>query len=92
MRRSSQMSFGHLISQAAGSASQIATAAASGSVGVSRRVTTDMSSAERGGAVHTLPWRPRPALCSSAVTSVPCGAPPRASSLARSLVESASRR
>ena len=31
--------------------------------------------AARGGAVHARPWRPRPAVCSSAVTSVPCGAP-----------------
>ena len=34
------------------------------------------------------PWRPRPADCSLAVTSVPCGAPAPASSRARSLVES----
>ena len=37
------------------------------------------------------PWRPRPAVCSSAVTSVPWGAPAAASSLARSLVESVTR-
>ena len=29
------------------------------------------------------PWRPRPAVCSSAVTTVPCGAPAAASSRAR---------
>ena len=30
-----------------------------------------------GGAVQVRPWRPRPAVCSAAVTSVPCGAPAR---------------
>ncbi len=39
------------------------------------------------GALQRRPWRPRPALCSSAVTSVPLGAPATASSRARSLVE-----
>ncbi len=38
------------------------------------------------------PWRPWPAVCSAAVTSVPCGAPAAASALARSLVESVRRR
>ena len=39
------------------------------------------------GAVHVRPCRPRPAVCSPAVTSVPCGAPAAASARARSLVE-----
>ena len=38
------------------------------------------------------PWRPRPAYCSAAVTSVPCGAPAAASARARSLVEVVARR
>ena len=33
--------------------------------------------------VQVRPWRPRPALCSAAVTTVPCGAPAAASSRAR---------
>ncbi len=44
-----------------------------------------------GGAVHARPWRPRPAVCSSAVTSVPWGAPASASAFARALVESSTR-
>ena len=39
------------------------------------------------GADQVRPWRPRPAVCSPAVTSVPCGAPAAASSRARSLVD-----
>ena len=63
---------------APGSASQTATAAASGSsLGSSSRSTSDISRALPGGAVQARPWRPRPAVCSSAVTSVPCGAPAR---------------
>ena len=50
------------------------------------------SSARPGGALHVRPWRPRPARCSPAVTSVPCGAPAIASARARSLVESVARR
>ena len=41
-----------------------------------------------GGAAQVRPWRPRPSLCSPAVTTVPCGAPAAASSRARVLVES----
>jgi hypothetical protein len=51
----------------------------------------DSSSALPGGADHVRPWRPRPELCSVAVTIVPPGAPPIASSRARALVESVSR-
>ena len=47
-----------------------------------------MSSARPGGALHVRPWRPRPARCSPAVTSVPCGAPAAASARASVLVES----
>ena len=56
-----------------------------------RATTSDINTADPGGAVHERPWRPRPALCSAAVTSVPCGAPAPASALARALVESISR-
>ena len=54
----------------------------------------DATSAARGpgGAVQARPWRPRPALCVAAVTSVPCGAPASASSRARRFVESVDRR
>ena len=46
----------------------------------------------RRGAVQVRPWRPRPAVCSAAVTTVPCGAPASASSRARVLVESVTRK
>ena len=98
LRPSIHTSLGHLISQRTGAssstASQTATAAASGSsasCASSSRTTSDMSTALPAGAVHERPWRPRPALCSEAVTSVPCGAPAAARSLARALVESVSR-
>ena len=55
------------------------------------RSTRDISSARPGGALHVRPWRPRPARCSPAVTSVPCGAPAAASARAMSLVESVTR-
>ena len=75
-----------------GSASHTATAAASGRALVAARAAPPTSAPPiRGGAVHARPWRPRPAVCSSAVTSVPCGAPASASSLARSFVESVTR-
>ena len=57
-----------------------------------RAATSDISSALPGGARHVRPWRPRPADCSAAVTSVPCGAPAAASSRARSFVEAVVRR
>ncbi len=55
------------------------------------RSTSDISSELPAGAVQRRPWRPRPAVCSSAVTSVPWGAPAIASARARSLVESVRR-
>ena len=87
LRPSIQTSLGHLICASTGSASHTATAAASGSVSLSSRSTADISTAVLGGAHQVRPWRPRPACCSSAVTSVPCGAPAEASTRARSLVE-----
>ena len=57
-----------------------------------RRMSTEHSSARPAGALQVLPWRPRPANCSLAVTTVPCGAPPTASARARSLVESVTRK
>ena len=92
LRPSTSTSLGHLIRQSAGTASATATAAASGSDSGGGRSTTDI---EHGGspaaASQLRPWRPRPAVCSSAVTRVPCGAPAAASALARSLVESTTR-
>ena len=40
-----------------------------------------------GGDAHTRPSRPRPAFCASAITTVPCCAPARASRAASSFVE-----
>ena len=77
---------------AASTASQTATAAASGSSRGAGRSTSEASSELPGGADQRRPWRPRPAVCSEAVTSDPCGAPAAASSRARSLVESVRRR
>ena len=52
----------------------------------------EYSSALPAGAAQARPRRPRPAVCSSAVTTVPPGAPASASSRARSLVESVTRK
>ena len=70
-RPSTRTSFGHLIRQSTGTASATATAAASGSDSLGSRSTSDISTAEPGRAAQVRPWRPRPAVCSSAVTSVP---------------------
>ncbi len=91
-RAPSTMSFGHLICACSPATSQTASAASSGSSGGGERSTSDISSALPAGADQRRPWRPRPAVCSAAVTSVPCGAPASASSRARSLVESVRRR
>ena len=48
-------------------------AAAAGSAGRAGRARA--AAPAPGGADHVRPWRPRPAVCSPAVTSVPCGAP-----------------
>ena len=72
--------------------SATATAAASGSIREGSRRTTDSSSELPAGAAQARPCRPRPALCSPAVTIVPWGAPASASSRARELVESVRRR
>ncbi len=72
--------------------SQTATAAISGSSGGGVAQHQRSSSELPAGADQRRPWRPRPAVCSEAVTSVPCGAPASASSRARSLVESVRRR
>ena len=69
-----------------------ATPAASGSRSGGSRRTRLISSAVPGGADQVRPWRPRPADCSAAVTSVPCGAPACASARARSLVDAVARR
>ena len=90
--RTNTTSFGHLIRACSPATSQTASAASSGSSGGGSRSSSDISSALPAGADQRRPWRPRPALCSAAVTSVPCGAPANASSRARSFVESVRRR
>ena len=87
---STRTSLGHLISAVAPTTSATATAAASGSICGGWRRTTESSSELPAGADHVRPCRPPPALCSPAVTIVPCGAPAIASSRARELVESVS--
>ncbi len=72
--------------------SATATPATSGSNRGGSRTTIEHSSARPAGADQVLPWRPRPADCSAAVTSVPCGAPRPANSRARAFVESVSRK
>jgi hypothetical protein len=98
LRPSIQMSFGHLMPQRAAANASQASATATGTPSgssASRRVrsrtSTDTSSALPGGADHVRPCRPRPALCSAAVTTVPSGAPASASSRARAFVESVTR-
>ena len=51
------------------------------------RKSTENSRLSPGAASQALPRRPRPAVCSSATNSEPCGAPERAASRALSLVE-----
>ena len=92
LRPSTSTSFGHLIRAGepgprAVTTSATATPATSGSNRGGSRITIEQSSARPGAAVHVLPWRPRPADCSAAVTTVPCGAPEAASSRARALVD-----
>jgi hypothetical protein len=98
LRSSSQTSFGHLIWQRTGAISSIASQTAIGTARGRRRWRSESgrriaeySSALPAGAFHERPRRPRPAVCSSVVTTVPPGAPASASSRARSLVESVSR-
>ena len=86
------MSLGHLIRASSPTTSATATAAARGSNRGGSRSSTDSSSELPAGADQVRPCRPRPALCSAAVTIVPCGAPAAASSRARELVESVRRR
>ena len=88
LRPSTSTSLGHLIRASGPTRSATATPAASGSSRGGSRITTEHSSARPAGALHVRPWRPRPADCSAAVTTVPCGAPRSASSRARALVES----
>ena len=92
LRPSRWMSLGHLICASGPTVCATATAATSGSSSGGSRTSTDTSSALPGGADQVRPWRPRPADCSAAVTTVPCGAPPSASARARALVESVVRR
>jgi len=85
---------GHLIVIAAPPAAATSATARAPTIGTSggqSRRTMDMSSARPAGALHVRPWRPRPARCSPAVTSVPCGAPAAASARATVLVESVTR-
>ena len=98
LRPSSHTSFGHLTAVRSGppmtasTVSATATPVASGSSRGGSRMTTEQSSARPAGATHTRPCRPRPAVCSAAVTTVPWGAPAAASSRARTFVESIRRK
>ena len=92
LRRRRATSFGHLIRGVRpDDARPPRPRAASGSSRGGSRITIEHSSARPAGALQVRPWRPRPADCSAAVTSVPCGAPRVASSRARALVESVRR-
>ena len=87
LRPPSQTSFGHLISVAADASRPPRRPRRSGSSGSSSR--SDQRHQHRAARRrHPLAALrgPRPAVCSSAVTSVPCGAPAAASSFARSFV------
>ena len=83
----SSTSLGHFRRACGPTSSATATPAAIGSSGGGSRSTSEQSSAWPAGACQWRPWRPRPASCSAAVTSVPCGAPAAASSRASTLVE-----
>ena len=96
---STNTSFGHLITAPGrdggvtrSTVAATATPAISDSSCGGSRTTSEHSSAVFGGALQVRPWRPRPADCSAAVTRVPSGPPAAASSRARELVESVSRR
>ena len=87
-------SLGHLIWAGWSSSSHSSATAAPAARGRSRfgfRISSERRRARFGGAVQERPWRPRPAVCSEAVTRVPWGAPWGASSRRRSLVESVRR-
>ena len=96
LRPASRTSLGHLIvtgsAESCPATSATARPARSGSSGSGPRITSDAISARPGGADQVRPCRPRPAVCSRAVTSVPCGAPPAASSRACVFVDSVRRR
>ena len=78
LRPSIQTSFGHLIAASSGSASQTATAAASGSVSLDARAAPPTSAPPTAAARSRRgPGARGRRVCSSAVTSVPCGAPAR---------------
>ena len=79
LRPSIRTSLGHFSAAAGPATSATARPAASGSSAGGSRSTSESRSARPGGADHVRPWRPRPACCSPAVTSVPCGAPACAS-------------
>ena len=76
LRPSSSTSFGHLIWHSAGT--RLGHRHRGGQrqrLGAGRGAPPTSAAPSPGGASQVRPWRPRPAVCSLAVTSVPCGAP-----------------
>jgi hypothetical protein len=94
LRSSTTRSFGHLspattpvVSSTASAMARAAAIVVPSATGAGGRSRTDTSSEPPGGATHVRSRRPRPAVWWSATTTMPSGAPSRASARASALVE-----